>query len=201
MISAGAKDGKNRFTGVMMGDWADKADNSLDTPGLYGLKYGEQVFGFKTDGTGFIGASGKGRIEFDGNKSLISNSDKTCYINLDPVTYTLDNNNLISSLNNYSGFSQYFLYAQTKKTHNGNYLGTDKLESSTSWAYDYMKDTTNDYFIVDPNNGILTTGGIITKYGKIGNWMISELGLYQKKSDGATYKDNRYMYLGFSSIS
>ena len=201
MISAGAKDSKNRFTGVMMGDWAEKADNSLDVPGLYGLKYGEQVFGFKTDGTGFIGASGKGRIEFDGNKSLISNNDRTCYINLDPIIYTLDTNNQVARLNNYSGFSQYFLYAQTKKTSNGNYLGEDKLEASTSWAYDFMQDTTNDYFIVDPNNGILTTGGIIARYGKIGNWMISNLGLYQKKSDGLTYTDNRYMYLGFSALT
>jgi len=41
-----------------------------------------------------------------------------------------------------------------------------------------MRDTANDYFIVDPNNGVLTTGGIIARYGKIGNWLISSSGLY-----------------------
>jgi len=38
MIAAGAKNRNNQFTGVMMGDWATKGDNSLDTPGMYGFK-------------------------------------------------------------------------------------------------------------------------------------------------------------------
>ena len=67
MIAAGTKEG-NKFTGVMMGDWHSKGDESLDVPGLYGYNKGAQTFGFKTDGTGFIGGSGKGRIEFDGKK-------------------------------------------------------------------------------------------------------------------------------------
>jgi hypothetical protein len=84
MIAAGKKDNHNRFTGVMMGDWSTKGDESLDIPGMYGYKDGAQTFGFKTDGSGFIGEAGKGRIEFDGDKALISNSDKTCYMNLNP---------------------------------------------------------------------------------------------------------------------
>jgi len=60
MISAGVKNSNNTFTGVVMGNWAERADTSLDIPGLYGIKDGAQVFGFKTDGTGFIGASGRG---------------------------------------------------------------------------------------------------------------------------------------------
>jgi hypothetical protein len=183
-----------------MGDWADKADNSLDTPGLYGLKYGEQVFGFKTDGTGFIGKSGKGRIEFDGNKSLISNSDKTCYLNLDPVTYTLNDNGSIRGLNDYTGFSQYFLYAKTKKTSTASVDGEDSIDQSTYWAHDFMDDPANDYFIVDPNNGVLTTGGVIARYGKIGNWMISSAGLYQKYSQGTQLTSKRYMYLGYPNL-
>jgi hypothetical protein len=37
MIAAGSKDKKNRFTGVMMGDWHEKGDESLDMTGLYGF--------------------------------------------------------------------------------------------------------------------------------------------------------------------
>ena len=193
MIAAGAKDGNNRFTGVVMGDWANYADNSLDTPGLYGFKYGDQVFGFKTDGTGFIGKSGKGRIEFDGNKSIISNSDQTCYINLDPVVYNSE-----GFLNNYNGFSSYFLYSQVPRTSTASIIGEDDLEQSTFWTSKFMNDPLHDYFIVDPNNGVLTTGGVIARYGKIGNWMISEAGLYQKHTDAAP-DQNRYMYLGYPS--
>jgi len=87
MVSAGSKDSDNRFTGVMMGDWADNGDTSIDDVGIYGFERGAQVFGLKTDGTGFIGKAGKGQIQFDGNYSLISNYDKSCYINLDPIKF------------------------------------------------------------------------------------------------------------------
>jgi hypothetical protein len=40
MIAAGTKDNNNKFTGVMMGDWHTKGDESLDTPGLYGYNKG-----------------------------------------------------------------------------------------------------------------------------------------------------------------
>jgi hypothetical protein len=43
-------------------------DNSLPigTHGLYGYHEGAQSFGFKADGTAFIGKAGGGRIEFNG---------------------------------------------------------------------------------------------------------------------------------------
>jgi hypothetical protein len=41
MIAAGTKDNNNKFTGVMMGDWHTKADESLDMPGLYGYDKGQ----------------------------------------------------------------------------------------------------------------------------------------------------------------
>lgn len=196
MISAGVKDSNNSFTGVIMGDWSDRGDTSLDVPGLYGLKYGAQVFGFRTDGTGFIGKSGRGRIEFDGNKSLISNADKTMYLNLDPITYYADADKL--TFKNYTGYSPYFLYAETNKSSNGSLVGEDKFETCTTWANKFMDDGAKDYFIVDPNNGVLTTGGIIARYGKIGNWIISSAGLYQKYT-GDSLTDSRYMYLGYPS--
>ena len=69
-VGAGSKDGYNRYQGVIMGDIAP-VDN---TPvyGLYGYDEGVQSFGFKIDGTAFIGKSGKGQINFDGNSGQIS---------------------------------------------------------------------------------------------------------------------------------
>jgi len=40
MISAGTKDSNNRFSGVMMGDWHNHNDGSIDIPGLYGFNAG-----------------------------------------------------------------------------------------------------------------------------------------------------------------
>ena len=202
MVSAGTKstvDGT--FTGVVMGNWAGVSDTSLDIPGLYGLKDGGQVFGFKTDGTGFIGKSGRGRIMFDGNQSLISNVDRTSYINLDPIRYHYDGNSIV--FDDYKGYSQFFLYSEAKKTSTASLLGEDSLEESTYWAKKYMDDTLKDYFIVDPNNGILTSGGVIARYGKIGNWLISESGIYQKYTAPANspITANRYMYLGYPGVS
>lgn len=205
MISAGSKDQNNKFTGVMMGDWSDNADESMQDIGLYGFTQGAQVFGLKTDGTGFIGKTGKGQIQFDGNYSLISNYDKSCYINLDPIRLTYD-----SAIDNSTttGYSSYFLYAKVPKSSTASIQGEGDLLESTYWARNFMRDTVNDYFIVDPNNGILTTGGIIARYGKIGNWLISSSGLYQRhtrkdeygnslyNNDGYLVTD-KFMYLGY----
>ena len=45
-----------------------------------------------------------------------------------------------------------------------------------TWADQFLKDPINNYFIVDPNQGTLITGGIATKYGRIGNWYINNQG-------------------------
>ena len=187
MIAAGSKDGENKFTGVMMGDWHAKGDESLDTPGMYGYNKGEQTFGFKTDGTGFIGSSGKGRIEFDGTEALISNADRTCYINLNPVLLDLENWNV-----NNQSFSQNFIYCKVPKTTNNFSDIYNGILGKQSWARTYFEDTENDYFVVDPNYGVLTTGGIVARYGALGNWMISNEGLYQKDA-------GKYMYIGYDS--
>lgn len=201
MVSAGTKSYNGTFTGVVMGNWANNSDSSLDIPGLYGLKDGGQVFGFKTDGSGFIGKSGRGRIVFDGNQSLISNVDHTSYINLDPIRYHYDGSGHII-FDDYQGYSSYFLYSEAKKTSTASLAGEDSLEQSTYWAKDYFNDTSKDYFIVDPNNGILTTGGIVARYGKIGNWMISDTGLYQRYTKTTELStQNRYMYLGYPGVT
>ena len=84
MLGAGRKSKQNTFEGVLLGEVEENAeviDGANKTGiGLYGFNDGAQSFGFRIDGTGFIGKSGRGRIEFDGNKGVIksaSYSDKS----------------------------------------------------------------------------------------------------------------------------
>ena len=74
MMGAGIKNADNSFSGVLMGDVQNKAAYEETGIGLYGFQSGEQSFGFKVDGTAFIGRSGYGRINFDGNKGTIKSS-------------------------------------------------------------------------------------------------------------------------------
>lgn len=217
MIAAGTKDQRNRFTGVMMGNWSEKGDESLDIPGLYGFNAGQQSFGLKTDGTGFIGPSGEGRIQFDGRNALISNSSKTCYINLNPRRITdylspdgtgyVINNQAWDAINNQS-ISQYFLYTQTPRrvstfanndSSEANTIVPDWMNSDWShheelmWVDRFFEDDDHDYFIVDPSYGVMTTGGIFARYGKIGKnypWVISDYGLTQKNIFGRIFLGN-----------
>ena len=221
MIAAGSKDSKNRFTGVMMGDWSSKADESLDVPGIYGFSSGLQTFGFKQDGTGFIGPSGKGRIHFDGRNALISNSDRTCYINLNPVkldrytktivdettkkvTYEMSDD--IQSLVNESGFTQYFLYCQVPQKADtaeawsiADFDPVSNQYIDKTWAKNFInpaethKNYGYDFFLVDPNYGVVTSGGIYARYGVLGKnypWIISDSGLTQKNFYGTIFLGN-----------
>lgn len=77
MLGAGKKNSDNSFSGVLMGDVAEKAGYgsiSQVNTGLYGFHEGAMSFGFTIDGTAFLGKSGKGRISFDGNKGIISSA-------------------------------------------------------------------------------------------------------------------------------
>lgn len=71
MLGAGKKEADNSFTGVLMGDVATGAGINQSTTGLFGYHHGAQSFGFKDDGTAFIGKAGKGRIEFFGDSGKI----------------------------------------------------------------------------------------------------------------------------------
>lgn len=71
MVGAGVKNEDNTFSGVLMGDVGNKANIAESELGLYGFHHGGQSFGFKVDGTAFIGKAGAGRVRFDGNRGLI----------------------------------------------------------------------------------------------------------------------------------
>jgi hypothetical protein len=76
MVGAGYKDEENKFHGVLMGDVGVKGntDDVKTGVGLYGFHAGAQSFGFNVDGTAFLGKSGAGRIEFNGDIGLIRSS-------------------------------------------------------------------------------------------------------------------------------
>ena len=93
MMGAGSKDSQNRFSGVLMGEVSKVADNAAET-GLFGYHEGAQSFGFRTDGTAFIGKSGAGRIEFDGSKGVIQ-SAKYGELNASGSKWDLANGSII----------------------------------------------------------------------------------------------------------
>lgn len=74
---AGKKDANNKFSGVVMGDWSqsDGESSIITTPGIFGFNGGNQTFGFKNDGTAFLGKSSGGRLTFDGNRATIQSSN------------------------------------------------------------------------------------------------------------------------------
>jgi hypothetical protein len=74
-LVAGYLDNSNKFNGVVLGDTETIInDKTVQGTGLFGYKDGVQSYGFKDDGTAFIGAPGAGRIEFDGEKGIISSA-------------------------------------------------------------------------------------------------------------------------------
>lgn len=77
-VIAGKKNNDNTFSGVMMGSWYG-VDNNVEeilkeNTGIYGFQGGISSFGFRDNGTAFIGKPGAGRLEFDGEKSIIQSN-------------------------------------------------------------------------------------------------------------------------------
>lgn len=77
MLVAGVKNSQGQFSGVMLGDMGKPTnENSVSKQtGLYGFHNGAMSYAFKDDGTGFIGKSGSGRIEFNGDSGTIYSSN------------------------------------------------------------------------------------------------------------------------------
>jgi hypothetical protein len=89
VVAAGSKTSNNQFSGVVLGNISESDDDSLGTPGLYGFNEGIQTFGFKNNGTGFIG-NAAGRIEFDGRTTgEIFSAEKEMVISLGNRTITM----------------------------------------------------------------------------------------------------------------
>lgn len=74
MVGAGSKNATNQFNGVLMGNVAKGSGDTASGYGVYGYKDGVQAYGLVTDGTAFLGKSGKAQLKFDGNTGRIENS-------------------------------------------------------------------------------------------------------------------------------
>ena len=79
MVGAGYKDSNNAFHGVLMGK---VQEGSQQQTGIFGYHEGAQSFGFRNDGTAFIGKSDEGRIYLDGNDSTITGGKESMVIDL-----------------------------------------------------------------------------------------------------------------------
>lgn len=71
LVGAGRKTKNNAFDGVLMGEVSPMIGSNSGVFGLYGFNEGAASFGFKIDGTAFIGKSGASQIVFDGKQSKI----------------------------------------------------------------------------------------------------------------------------------
>ena len=69
ILGAGTKNNENKFSGILMGSIG--YEEASQETGLFGYDKGVQSFGFKVDGTAFIGTATSGRISFDGNVGKI----------------------------------------------------------------------------------------------------------------------------------
>ena len=66
------KDGTNTFTGVIMGEYV--IDHEEQGIGLWGFQDGVSTFGFRDNGSAYIGHPTGARLEFDGNNGFIQNA-------------------------------------------------------------------------------------------------------------------------------
>jgi hypothetical protein len=77
-LGAGKKNKDGSFSGILMGDWNELAEDGswkkVNT-GLYGYSKNAVSYGFKEDGTAFIGKPGAGRINFNGDGGIIFSSN------------------------------------------------------------------------------------------------------------------------------
>lgn len=170
-IGAGTKNSDNQFTGVVMG-----YDSTQGKNGLYGYQNGTSTFGFKTDGTGYIGAKESGRISFDGKNAVIygglnKNGAKSMTLNLYNDIDKFNENTLAIDIKDNSGDSTFSV----------NYGGKLKSTSGTIGGWIINKHTLegknekNETVTKLSKDGTITTKRLIAENGcKIGKWIINE---------------------------
>lgn len=158
-VVAGKKNTDNTFTGVMMGDWDDSDTEGViqKNTGIYGFRQGAATFGFKDDGTAFIGEAGRGRLEFDGEKSTIQSAKMV-------------NNKGGMLLDFDDGIIKLVQYDKEKDTAGENSILFDASSDSTL----PISVGEDKKFKIDWEGNIEAEGKITATSGKIGAWMIEE---------------------------
>lgn len=166
MIGVGEKDLTNAFSGLIMGKAT--TDSSEEQFGLYGYHNGVQSFGFKEDGTAFLGTSGAGRIVFNGNQGVIesgnfiaSEGTEGMHIDLQSGKITAYNFKLESS-----GIQ---LNANPQENENYLYIGNDDNYLQYTQAGNFILKLNNFVLKNDKNQEIIKVDG---SNSKIAGWTI-----------------------------
>lgn len=184
---AGGKDEQNTFTGLVMGELgtisdeiSDKKLNSTET-GLFGYNKGAQSFGFRTNGSAFLGESGGGRINFDGNQGIIysGNFDGFPKIKDEEGNEGAENDTSVSSENVSIGTQGTYLNLKDGLfiTSNGNFRGSIN---------------SNDIIIGEAKEGAYIRLGFISEsvFSQFEFYIINDEGQYERAleySENATY--------------
>lgn len=212
-VGAGIKESNNTFTGVLMG--ALTVDGNYDY-GLYGFKSGIATFGFKEDGTAFIGASGSGRIEFDGEKGIIQSGNYDTNVSgmkinladglIDAYNFRLKSSALeIKSDKSQFDFNikedsngSFSIKGATQTllniSNNNYYLQSDNYIKDTSGMRINLQDGSIDAknFKITGSTGNATFNGTITaEDGEIGGWLIESNYLKSASGDTKLYADGK----------
>lgn len=231
-IAAGKKENDNTFSGVMMGDWSGdevvyeevqdpndptkkikqpkKKNGATETAiaehtGIYGFQKGIASFGFRDDGTAFIGKPGAGRLEFNGDSSRITSNRMEN--NLGGMLLDFDDG-LIEMINpnNATKSGTIKIDATATKTpftigenfkvdwdgsieaHNGKFYG--HIEGSSGHIGGWTLDEPGNLYSDNKATILYRNGKIVANYietdaGDIGGWQINPWGL--SSADGKFY--------------
>ena len=177
MLGAGKKV-NNIFSGVLIGDLIAGTDlqTAPRNTGVYGFSGGQMSFGFKDDGTAFIGKNNRGQILFDGNQGIIRSPsmkfDDKGNLNLSESTGLLldmdDAHIIIKGQTANDGEQSYFdVYREDKNlihiSDDGYYLQ----------SAEYTKDGSGKGFKIDLETGRIDANSL---YIKTNNFILNSTG-------------------------
>lgn len=74
MVGAGKKNTNNTFSGVLMGDVRQGANDTAAGMGIYGYDEGIQAFGINVEGKAFLGKHNVAQLLFDGDGGTLENA-------------------------------------------------------------------------------------------------------------------------------
>ena len=166
----------------MMGDLSkSKSSNDLNQTGLFGFHQGVLSFGFKSDGSAFIGKAGSGRIEFDGTNSTIMSAGykSGTGMKIDLI------NNTIHAKNGFTLETDTIYFSDTPRQSSfASSDGTVSVSAVLNLNNNFMVSSNGDLYA----NGAYISGEIHSDIGEIGGWIINEYSIYSGNT--ALYSDN-----------
>ena len=188
-LGAGKKESNGSFSGVLLGDWQEKIEDGswgdINT-GICGYNHGKLSYGFRDNGTAFLGQKQEGRIEFNGERGIISSATFDGEVTAD------------GTIKNTGTKGSYWdLKTGTLVTNDGHFRGDitatslvldgPKLKDLDTDGdivyYDQVK-TNNYHSTVISKEGLLEAENAVIKgevhadKGLIGTWNITNNGLY-----------------------